>query len=387
MKPKVTPHQLDLYSGNMSELYNSLEGEIIRIIIKRLNSGERDIALWQVEKLSDLHLFNRDVTKMLTEVTNIAEPEILRMLEETGRGIVQDVDRSMPNAPKPMPTNLDNIMRAYHGQVWSGINNYVNQTLVTTNYPGTAQVAYQGVLNKTQAMFNTGMYTFEQSLEKAVTDLAQRGIKSTLIDRGGDTWSLERYVRTVLKSTLSNTYNELRTERMAEYGVHTVVVTSHMGARHACSFIQGNVVDLREPGEVPADSEYRSIYDGYWGADYGLAGGHRGINCNHLHIPFIPGVSTNNQPKYDAELNEEVAQAKGTQRRIERDITKYKKNLMVAKEMKSDRVDYWKMMVSRRQGAMREHIEKNDTYLKRNYQREKVYTPLKSLMAEFSYFD
>lgn len=388
MKPKITPYQLDLWSGNMSDLYNSLEGEIIRILIKRLNSGERDIALWQAEKLADLRLFNRDVMKLLAEVTNVAEPEILRMFNEAGKGIVKDVDSAMPYEAKPLPTNLDNIMRAYHNQVWSEIDNYVNQTLITTQYGiGAAQRAYVDALNKTSAAFNTGLYTFEQSVERAITDLAQRGIRSSFVDRGGNTWSLEGYTRTVLKSTLSNTYNELRTERMSEYGVHTVVVTSHAGARAECSKIQGHVVDLRPVSEIPFDSEYKSIHDASWQADYGMPGGHRGVNCRHLHVPFIPGVSTNNQPHFDDELNAEVAKARDTQRRIEREIVKYKKNLMVAEELKSDNVDHWKMMVRRRQGAMREHLDTNGKYLSRNYKREKVYTPLNTLLKDFTYYD
>ncbi|WP_342505874.1 phage minor capsid protein [Sporosarcina sp. FSL K6-2383] len=386
MKPKITPHQLDLWSGNMSDLYQSLEGDIIRIIIKRLNTGYRDIAYWQAEKLADLHLFNNDVTRLLAEVTNVAEPEIRRMFEEVGRGIVEDIDNAMPYPTKPVPTNLDNVMRAYHNQAWGEIDNYVNQTLVTTQYgAGTAQRAYVDVLNKTSAAFNTGLYTMEQSVERAITDLAQKGIKSTFVDKGGNHWSLEGYMRTVMKSTLGNTYDTLRKDRMDEYGVHTVVVTSMIGSASRCVRIQGNVVDLRETSELPPDSEYKSIYDSIWQADYGEAGGHRGVNCRHLHVPFIPGVNTNNQPKIDPKSNEEIANARDTQRRIEREILKYKKNLIVAEAMKSDTAAHWRMMVSRRQMAMRSHLAANPEYLRRNYKREKVYTPLKTLLGDFSY--
>ncbi|MCM3110676.1 phage minor capsid protein [Lederbergia lenta] len=372
----------------MSDLYNSLEGEIIRILIKRLEGGSDNITYWQAERLSELRLFNREVTKLLSKVTGVAELEIKRMFEEAGPAIVQDVDKAMPYETKPMPTNLDNIMKAYHNQVWSEVDNYVNQTLITTNYGvGTAQRAYTNVLNQTSAMFNTGLYTFEQSLERSITELAQKGIKSTFIDKGGHAWSLEGYTRTVLKSTLGNTYNELRKDRMAEYDVHTVVVTSHAGARKQCSAIQGNVVDLRFANEIPEDSEYKSIYDPSWGAEYGTAGGHRGVNCQHLHMPFIPGVNTNNQPQYDSELNQEVAKARDTQRRIEREIVKYKKNLMVADAMGSENAAHWRMMVSRRQGAMRKHLNENGKYLSRNYKREKVYTPLSTLLEGFSYDD
>src|SRR5699024_4588153 len=172
-------------------------------------------------------------------------------------------------------------------QVWSDVGNYINETLITTNYGvGTAQRAYQDVLNRTTAAFNTGLYTFEQSVERSVMQLAQEGIKSTFIDRGGHSWSLERYSRTVLKSTLGNTYDEVRKERMAEYDWRAVVVTSHAGVREICYIIQGNVVDLWHPEDIPSDSEYLSVYDSSWGAEYGTAGGHMGVNCRHNHIPF-----------------------------------------------------------------------------------------------------
>lgn len=388
-QPKITPFQLDLWSGNMSELYNSLEGEIIRIIIKRLKGGSDDITEWQAQKLSELRLFNSEVTKLVSEVTNVAETEVRTMFEEVGNMLVEDVDQAMPYTSLPKPNNLDNVMRGYFEQSWSEIDNYVNQTLVTTNYGrGTAQKAYTDVLNRTTAMFNTGLYNFEDAVERSITELAQKGIQSTFIDRGGNSWSLERYTRTVLKSTLGNTYDAVRKERMSEYDVHTVVVTSHVGARAQCSLIQGNVVDLRYPNDIPADSEYLSVYDPSWNAEYGTASGHRGVNCRHLHVPFIPGVNTNNQPKYDSGLNQRIAAAQDTQRRIEREIVKYKKNFMVAQELGSNKVDYWKRMVSKRQKAMREHLTgENAEYLRRNYRREKVYTPLETLLEDFSYKD
>ena len=386
VKPKITPYQLDLWSSNMSDLYQSLEGDIIRILIRRLKGGSNNITQWQAEKLQDLRLFNNEVVKLLSRVTKVAEPEIKRMFENAGKEIVQDVDKAMPYPSKSLPNNLDNIMRGYYEQSWSDIDNYVNQTLVTTHYGmGTATKAYTDVLNSVTASFNTGLYTLEQSVERAVIQLAQKGIDSTFVDKGGHTWSLERYTRTVLKSTLGNTYDKVRKDRMADYGVHTVVVTSHAGAREKCSRIQGNVVDLRMPGEIPEDSPYKSIYDPSWRAEYGTAGGHMGVNCRHNHIPFIPGVNTNNQPEFDNELNERVAKARDTQRRIEREIVKYKKNYMVASEMGSETADYWKQMVSRRQKAMRTHLEQNGEYLSRDYKREKVYTPLNVLLKDFDY--
>lgn len=383
----ITPHQLDLWSSNMSHLYQSLEGELIRIIAKRLKNGNENILDWQREKLQELHLFNKETAKVISQVTGIAESEIERMFESTGQKIVKDIDKELPYDPKPMPTDLDNIMKAYHDQVWSDINNYVNQTLLSTNFGyGTAtSQMYNEIINKTVAAFNSGLFTFDEALERTIQSWAQKGIKSTFVDKGGHTWSLERYVRTVLKSTLGNTYDKLRKDRMSEYDVHTVLVTSHMGARKDCSKIQGHVADLRE--SVSSNEKYKSIYDPYWGAEYGTAGGHRGINCNHLHIPFIPGINTNNQPKIDAKENEKVAELTKRQRQLERQVVKFKKNQMVSEALDhTDNAKQWKQKVRANQAKLRELVDSNE-YLGRNYAREKVYTPVNTLLKDFRYDD
>lgn len=220
-------------------------------------------------------------------------------------------------------------------------------------------------------------------MERTVRQWAQQGIKSTFIDKGGHTWSIERYVRTVLKSTMGNTYNELRTSRMSEYGVNTVVVTSHMGSRLACSLIQGHVVDLRK--NIPMNSEYKSIYDPYWKADYGEAGGHRGVNCRHAWIPFIPGVNTNNQPIFSKAENDKVAALQKRQRELERRIVKFKKNKMVSEAMGNKLgAQSWQNNITATQVAIRKLVNSNE-YLSRNYKREKVYTPLDTLLKDFRY--
>ncbi|QED60645.1 capsid protein [Enterococcus durans] len=383
----ITPHQLDLWSSNMAHLYQSLEGELIRIIIKRLNSGHDNILDWQREKLQQLHLFNKETKKVISQLTGIAESEIESMFDSSGEKIVRELDEQLPYDPNPLPSNLDDIMKAYHDQVWFDINNYVNQTLLSTNFGyGTATTQmYTEIINKTTAAFNSGLFTFEEALERTIQQWAQKGIQSTFIDKGGHAWSLERYVRTVLKSTLSNTYDTLRKDRMSEYSVHTVLVTSHMGARQACSKIQGHVVDLRPVSELPPNWKYRSIYDPYWQSEYGTAGGHRGVNCQHLHIPFIPGVNTNNQPKFDAKENKKVAELTKRQRYLERQIVKFKKNQMVAEELgRSNNAENWKRKVRATQKQIRELVASND-YLGRNYAREKVYTPVNTLMKDFRY--
>lgn len=383
----VTPHQIDLWSGNMAHLYQSLEGEVLRLVIQRLNKGSDNIDDWQLQKLRELHLFNSETAKLIAEVSGVSEKEVRKMFNNLGHSTIEDIDKLVASGLhlKPLPNNIDEVLRAYYNQAWGDLNNYVNQTLLSTNYGYGSALSklYTDIINKTVAAFNTGLFTFEEALERTVRQWAQQGIKSTFIDKGGHTWSIERYVRTVLKSTMGNTYNELRTSRMSEYGVNTVVVTSHMGSRLACSLIQGHVVDLRK--NIPINSEYKSIYDPYWKADYGEAGGHRGVNCRHAWIPFIPGVNTNNQPIFSKAENDKVAALQKRQRELERRIVKFKKNKMVSEAMGNKLgAQSWQSSITATQEAIRKLVNSNE-YLSRNYKREKVYTPLDTLLKDFRY--
>ncbi|MCH1713152.1 phage minor capsid protein [Lactococcus petauri] len=383
----VTPHQIDLWSGNMAHLYQSLEGEILRLVIQRLNKGFVNIADWQLQKLRELHLFNSETAKLIAEVSGVSEKEVRKMFNNLGHSTIEDIDKLVASGLhlKPLPNNIDEVLRAYYNQAWGDLNNYVNQTLLSTNYGYGSALSklYTDIINKTVAAFNTGLFTFEEALERTVRQWAQQGIKSTFIDKGGHTWSIERYVRTVLKSTMGNTYNELRTSRMSEYGVNTVVVTSHIGSRLACSLIQGHVVDLRK--NIPINSEYKSIYDPYWKADYGEAGGHRGVNCRHAWIPFIPGVNTNNQPIFSKAENDKVAALQKRQRELERRIVKFKKNKMVSEAMGNKLgAQSWQNSITATQAAIRKLVNSNE-YLSRYYKREKVYTPLDTLLKDFRY--
>ena len=65
----VTPNNIDRWSENVAKLYESLEGEIIRIIARRLKKGYEDITYWQAQKLQELRMFNTEVVRLLSKVT------------------------------------------------------------------------------------------------------------------------------------------------------------------------------------------------------------------------------------------------------------------------------------------------------------------------------
>lgn len=376
---KITPRQLNMTAEQTIDIYRELESEIFNIIANRLkNKGADSLLDWQMQKMSELHLVNNEILQLLSDYSGIASDEIRRVIIEAGHKCIDDVDSYMPKKlPKPHSNSIDIMMEGYVQQTFREINNYVNQTLISSNYRNTIMLKYQDTMNKIAAKYMSGMYTLDEAIYKTVVDWSKEGIRSTFIDKGGHTWSMERYVDMVMRTTLQRTYNEVRSSRMAEYDVHTVLVSSHSKARPACAYCQGTVVDLRPPGRNT--SGYRSVYE----FGYGEPAGHRGINCTHMHFPFIPGVSENNQPQYDPEEAIENAGIEQGRQRISREIRQIKKELIVAKELDKDKVPEINNKLRAKQAKMREYVQKYN--LKRDYQLEKVYTPRELLIKEQKY--
>lgn len=375
MKKPITPHQMNLMTSPIVDVYSALENEILKQITRRLKRrGKADILQWQTDRLGELRLLNKDLEKYLAEATGIAESEIRQAIENNGYKVVEDTDEYMKAAGKetlPIPS-IDPLMESFVSQTFREINNFVNETLITTNFgEGTVSRMYRDIITDTTAKFASGIMTFDEAIEDTILQWADKGVPSTFTDRGGHAWSMERYVETVLKSTNARIYNELRTSRMREYGVHTVLMSSKSKSREACSHIQGKVIDTSKERLNP---EYPNIYD----YGYGTPAGTRGINCYHQWFPFIPGVNTNNQQQFDpseAVKNEEIEQGR---RSIARRIRKTKKKLMVTEELDSTRQEHYRKLLNKQRADMRKYVKQHN--LTRNYRFEKVYTPKETLL-------
>lgn len=369
----VTPYQLDLYTSDVLDLYRALESDIFEQICKRLKAPSNvNILEWQLEKMGQLKMINNFTMKKVATLTNKSEEEIKQIFNDVDTDAIKSIDDELKEIfdPKPVPNDLDRIIGAYASQTFIDLNNFVNQTLITTNYStGSVSIMYQQIINETTAKVITGIKTFDQALEETIIKFADKGISSAFVDKGGHMWSMERYVATVIRSTLNRSYNELRTGRMGEYGVYTVVMSTLMDSAKRCQGCQGKVLDMRPLGE--ATSEYPSIY--MYG--YGSASGTLGVNCRHQVFPFITDVNINNQPKYETKEMQKRYKMRERQKELERRIRKTKKNVLISKELDSDKLEHYNKLLISQQAQMRDLLSQPYTdHLRRNYKREKAYT-------------
>lgn len=369
----------DKYVENVAKIFRELEGELLEILVKRLKEGSDTglgVTEWQFQKLKDLDLLRPEVYKAVAERAQVAEEEVEESFTKGYKEVTDQVDRaaiaSGKTIGKPSSTT-DQIVQGYLRQAQNEFD-FTGGSMSFSNLGfGDSITKYRDVVNRTTAFVTTGMFTLEEGVQRASHEILTAGLKTTFRDRARRQIPVDSYIRSVMKTTLAKTFDEVRKEHMEEYGMHHVVVGSLVGAREACSKIQGQVVDLRHPEDIPEDSEFKSIWDDSWEAQYKEPGGHHGINCRHPHFPFVPGVNTNNQPEYSDELNEQVASNQQKQRSLERQIRQYKKHLKVAQEFGNEEdIQRYSKLIRGRQAAVRELVESNK-HLTRDYLRERPF--------------
>jgi hypothetical protein len=373
--PGIDPHQLNLFVSPVTEIYVMLEDEIFNMMAKRLKTNkdfDKDHVLkWQVEKMQELKTLNAETVKLLSEATGLSEEAIINAINLVGTGTIESVDEELkPVFEKlKMPSQIDAVLQAFIDQTFLEIDNFVNQTLITTNYgEGTVTQMYKKIVEESTAKVLAGTKTINNAVAETIIKWSEKGINTAFVDRGGNVWSLEHYTDTVIRSTVNNTYNQLRTSRMADYGVDLVLVNSYPDARRECSMIQGNVASMSNPS---SDPNYPSVYD----FGYGTPGGLRGIHCRHILYPFVEGLNTNNQLQYDAEEAYERGKVVQKQRQLEREVRKAKRSLSLAEEMGNEQaIQKYSKLVRDRQANVREFVAENE--LVRRYDKEKVISPI-----------
>lgn len=370
-RPKITPYQLNLYTSQVTDIYVSLEDEIFQMVAKRLKTpldlGKDYVLQWQVEKMQQLRILNLETIEALSKATGVSADTIRQAISDVGYDSIKSIDEEVRGIYKklPPPTQIDTTLESFVKQTFLEIDNFVNQTLITTNYgEGTVTKMYRKIVEESTGKVLAGTKTINQAVAETIVKWGNKGIETSFIDKGGNVWSMERYVDTVIRSTVNNTYNNVRMSRMDEYGIDLVLVSSHAAARPICARIQGQVASMSNPSSNP---KYLSIYD----YGYGEPGGIRGINCKHLFIPFIEGVNTNNQPQFDIEEVDKQYKLTQKQRQLEVQVRKAKRSLKLAEEVgDSETIQKYKQLVRSRQANVREFVAEHG--LPRRYDKERV---------------
>lgn len=366
------------------DAYSTLQEQIFEVIINTLKESDykhvdkEDVVLWQAEQLQKLGRLNLQAIKLMAETDGLSQTAIEDLIKFHGLQIKQEIDSKLQHvtgSPIPSSEETELLIKGIVDQTWNDLQNKVNETLITRNYGNSAITqTYRRILTESTAATVSGLMTHEDAVNLAIQRAVDRGLPTKLIDKAGHNWSLEGYVRMVINTTVNRTYNEIRLQRMKDFGMHLALMSSHPDSRPACAYIQGHVVNL-----VPLDSpDFNPHYDSIYNHGYGEPSGTQGINCRHILFPYVPGVNENHQPQYDPKEAIKNGKLVQKQRARERAIRDAKRRLKAAEKLGDEnKINQAKTLIRARQAKLREFIKETNAgkeipILVRDYDREKI---------------
>ena len=322
-------------SKEVEGLYHELTMDMMVNIIRRLKKrGTADLIdnpyIWQLEKLNDMHLITEENVKLIAKYSGVAEDVFRDVIANEGYKIYQDSHQQLAQALKsdvtPNPLVQDSL-NSLVKQTMFEVNNLINTTMpkaLQKNYKQTLESAVAGVVSGTKSD--------KKALSEAVLNMYERGF-TAFKDRGGKTWTVERYAQTVIRTTTFRVYREMRERSADELGVDTFYYSAKSSARELCAPLQHQIVTKGVARTINGE-RVLSLPD----YGYGSPGGCLGINCGHYLTPFVIGVNYKPElPEYLQHLTEEEAKQNSLDRArlkaFDREIRINKDKQILAKEL------------------------------------------------------
>ena len=322
-------------SKEVEGLFHELSMEIMKNIVRRLKQrGTVDLIenpyVWQLEKLNDMHLITEENVKLISKYSGVAEDVFRDVIANEGFKIYQDSHQQLAQALKsdatPNPLVQDSL-NSLAKQTMFEVNNLINTTMpkaLQKNYKQTLESAVAGVVSGTKS--------HEKALSEAVLKMYERGFIA-FTDRGGRMWTVERYAKTVIRTTTFRTYREMRERPADDLGIDTYYYSAKSSARELCAPLQHQIVTKGVARTINGE-RVLSLPD----YGYGSPGGCLGINCGHYLTPFVVGVNYKPQlPEYLQNLTEDEAKQNALDRArlkaFDREIRINKDKQILAKEL------------------------------------------------------
>lgn len=329
-------------SEGLTRLVVGMESDLMKNIADFLAAGqaETSTALWKIKKLAELGALNKKNKQTISEYAEI-QPEMqqitleaaaIKAIEQVEPGFRQLVKEGILNDAEAMPMSdtMARVIKALGKQAKSDLN-LVNTTMLYKAKKAAEKVINDTVelankqefldsLNKAAGKVVTGIESRQAAMRQCIGEMTEKGIPA-FTDKLGREWSPEAYTNMCIRTTVAKTATETQMERMNDYGVNLVAVSSHIGARPLCAPYQGRIFDRNNGSGYITDLNDNKIrYEPWSSTSYGKPAGLLGINCGHQIYPFIPGINVQRYFPYDEAENAEQYKKVQKQRQLEREV-------------------------------------------------------------------
>lgn len=382
----ITPGKIQALAEPVEDIYVHMTNELMANIAKHIKSPTwTNTARWEIQKLSELGQLTRENAAIINRYIKEIPKAVRETMTATRQAALGDIERQLSAAAQegyltpPLADSTERVFQELLAQAEDRFN-LVNTQMLQSSLEGYTQavsVAAEAmpqealdILNRNAAALAMGTVTRTTAVRTAILDLSEKGLTG-FIDRAGRHWSPEAYVNMVMRTTVHNAAIAGIRERMRDYGTDVFQISAHAGARPRCAPYQGWFCcwERSDGGEIELGDgrtvEYVSIHE----TSYGEAAGIFGVNCGHMPIPVVAGVSIPSAQDYiqDPATNARMYKESQEQRQLERDIRKAKRDLAMLGNL-ATKEDKQKLLDA--QAEMRAFIAR--TGRTRRYDREQI---------------
>lgn len=360
----------DEYIANISmpliEIYADLETELIENISRRIAGTNflTPFAEWEVEKLQQMNLLNKQNIKSIAKSTKHTQKAVRKLIEDAGYKVLDYDEKTYRQALKTgqltveaVPLNMSPILKnILNASIKNALHsfNLTNTTALTSS-----QSTFYNSVNKAYLEVINGIKPIEKAIRDSVKDMASKGISGAKYPTRSD--HMDVVVRRNIVTTIGQTTAQLVMARAKDWGNNLVEVSSHAGARPTHAEWQGDIYMLEG-----SSSKYANLEDS---TGYGKVDGLCGANCKHQFFAFVEGVSEPAYEKYDEQENKKIYEESQQQRKIEREIRKYKREKAGLEAIGQDSLQA-NTKIKEKQKEMRDFI--NSTGRTRRPAREQI---------------
>ena len=285
----LTPFQLANIPAPLVYLFEDLEEFIIADISRRIAKTGRitDTAAYQAMRAQELGIGLDTINDEIAKTLGLSKDAVKQIIEDstiTSLSFDDEVYKKAGLSPTPIRQSLYvmDTIKAVIRQTNNEIAN-ITRSIGFKTAAGYKPIAkyYQHACDLAHLKIINGAADYQTAIRQAVKECADSGIQ--FIDyESGHINRADVAVRRAVLSGVRKTTGELAIMRADEFGVTTMEITAHAGARPSHAAWQGQIVD--RSGQ---DSRFLTLDD----IGYGTGDGFQGWNCRHDWAPFIPGIS------------------------------------------------------------------------------------------------
>ena len=369
------------YEFDLLKTHKALQEEILRDIARRIAATDMSItetAAWQAEMAQKSGILYDDLIKEIAKRTGGTTAEI-RQIFKDAKVEVFNYDNEMllengqdPEAIKYISPKMQNAMKSALTKTSTEAKNLTKTTALTSQsaYLQACDLAHQKVVS--------GAFSYQSAIKTAIKFAAGQGVK--VVYPSGHISSLDVAIRRSVLTGVNQTAGHLQNMRAGELDCDIMEISAHSGARPSHAVWQGQLVS-------------RSGASGYLSLDdigYGEVTGFMGANCRHNWYMYFGGMRMYTSEELSKINNRTVTyndteyaeyDALQIQRKFERDIRKYKTELVMYDEaMKTADGDiseiktefgFTAQKLKAKESALKDFCEQ--TNLRRDRYREQVF--------------